>query len=293
MTNPGAHIDATEVSAVHPNLLDNAYFVGGGSQLGDGVFPINQRGTTFYSLSYGNIFDRWHIQGSATSTCTLNSNGIAFATSTENCGLSQTIPQGRIVDGETYTLSVMDTAGNIYSGSRVLNTNASWQNFNLGLSAFGWYNPCYVAANGQTNVYILDRTGSGGSASIGLAAAKLEKGTVSTLANDVPPNFGEELAKCQRYLRYVSMKREFVYCDANYSAAAKTLTGIEMASTPTNVWLVAAGGIFDSIAQTIVTPTSVSVLSFEQNTPTIQYSAQTNTGIFLVVDSIIGLSCEI
>ena len=25
------------------NLLDNAYFVGGGSQLGDGVFPINQR----------------------------------------------------------------------------------------------------------------------------------------------------------------------------------------------------------------------------------------------------------
>ena len=182
------------------NLLDNWYFVGGGSQSGDGVFPINQRGTTFYSLSYGNIFDRWHMQGSATATCTLNANGIAFAADTENCGLSQTIPAGRIVDGKTYTLSVMDTAGNIYSGSRVLNTNGSWQNFDLGLSAFGWYNPCYVAANGQTNVYILDRTGSGGSASIGIAAAKLELGTVSTLANDVPPDFGEELRKCQRYL---------------------------------------------------------------------------------------------
>ena len=50
------------------NLLDNAYFVGGGSQLGDGVFPINQRGTTFYSLPYGNIFDRWHIQGATAET---------------------------------------------------------------------------------------------------------------------------------------------------------------------------------------------------------------------------------
>ena len=186
------------------NLLDNAYFVGGGSQLWDGAFPINQRGITFYSLSYGNIFDRWHIQGSATATCTLNANGIAFAADTENCGLSQTIPAGRIVDGKTYTLSVMDTARNIYSGSRVLNTNDSWQHFNLGLSAFGWYNPCYVAANGQTNVYILDRTGSGVSASIGIAAAKLELGTISTLANDVPPDFGAELAKCQRRLFRVS-----------------------------------------------------------------------------------------
>lgn len=37
------------------NLLDNWYFVGGGSQQGGGQFPINQRGETSYSTSYGSI----------------------------------------------------------------------------------------------------------------------------------------------------------------------------------------------------------------------------------------------
>ena len=37
-----------------------------------------------------------------------------------------------------------------------------------------------------------------------IAAAKLEKGTVSTLANDAPPDFGEELQKCQHYLYAVT-----------------------------------------------------------------------------------------
>ena len=38
-------------------------------------------------------------------------------------------------------------------------------------------------------------TSSGGT----IRAAKLEKGTVSTLANDAPPDYGESLALCQRY----------------------------------------------------------------------------------------------
>lgn len=37
------------------------------------------------------------------------------------------------------------------------------------------------------------------SEAVEIVAVKLEKGTVSTLANDPPPNYAEELAKCQRY----------------------------------------------------------------------------------------------
>ena len=43
------------------NLLDNWYFAGGGSQQGDGQFPINQRGQTSYTASNANCIDRWKL----------------------------------------------------------------------------------------------------------------------------------------------------------------------------------------------------------------------------------------
>ena len=48
------------------NLLDNWYFVGGGSQQGDGQFPINQRGQTSYTVLNGSCIDRWKLFNSAT-----------------------------------------------------------------------------------------------------------------------------------------------------------------------------------------------------------------------------------
>lgn len=41
------------------NLLRNWYFVGGGSQQGAGIFPINSRGNTTYTGSTSTI-DGWH-----------------------------------------------------------------------------------------------------------------------------------------------------------------------------------------------------------------------------------------
>ena len=48
--------------AIRRNLLDNWYFVGGGSQQGGGQFPINQRGETSRSGS-GGFIDRWKLSG--------------------------------------------------------------------------------------------------------------------------------------------------------------------------------------------------------------------------------------
>lgn len=50
-----------------------------------------------------------------------------------------------------------------------------------------------AAYNASTKIFTI--TSSGGT----VKAAKLEKGTKSTIANDAPPNFAEQLALCQRY----------------------------------------------------------------------------------------------
>ena len=55
-------------SSVRPNILDNWYFIGGGSQQGGGIFPINQRGETSYTGSSVGAtptiysIDRWRIE---------------------------------------------------------------------------------------------------------------------------------------------------------------------------------------------------------------------------------------
>ena len=189
MTNPGAHIDATEVSAVHPNLLDNWYFVGGGSQNGDGYFPINQRGLSSYNGGYG--IDRWRCW--QVSTTTLTASGLTFATGTSGDGLFQYFPRAfwESLYGKTVTVSAIIN-GQLYSATGVASADC-WIAVNFDGDNYVGY-----ICNGNDANFRVVLEGAGRSATI--QAVKLELGTVSTLANDAPPNFGEELAKCQRYL---------------------------------------------------------------------------------------------
>ena len=57
------------------NLLDNWYFVGGGSQLGFGTFPINQRAQPSYSNANTYTFDRWKL---TSGSLTIASNGVTL-----------------------------------------------------------------------------------------------------------------------------------------------------------------------------------------------------------------------
>ena len=158
------------------NLLDNAYFVGGGSQLGDGVFPINQRGQASYGA--GQTIDRWKLSSGGTLVFTnegISINGLFF--------------QKEVIDftvGETYTLSRQTTDGNVVSVTGVVPSTEGWM---IGDQNFGvYFRPSTKVCDIQIwGTYLL-------------RAVKLEKGTVSTLANDAPPDFGEELRKCQRRL---------------------------------------------------------------------------------------------
>lgn len=180
MTNVGDHIDGTDVYQSNPNLLDNAYFVGGGSQLGDGIFPINQRGQTSYS-AYVNSIDRWY----AAAAMTIAADGLS-------CGaMVQKLPQVANLNGKTLTFSALMADSTMLSGSAVFNSASD----------------TYFYSDAGANEYLLYSTYFGGFEVVTakkIAAVKLELGTVSTLANDVPPDFGAELAKCQRRLFRVS-----------------------------------------------------------------------------------------
>ena len=150
--------------------------MGGGSQLRDGVFPINQRGLLNYGAGY--TIDRWKLSSGGTLVFTndgISIDGLFF--------------QKKVIDftvGETYTLSRQTTDGNVVSVTGVVPSNEGWM---IGDQTFGvYFRPSTKVCDIQIwGTYLLK-------------AIKLEKGTVSTLANDPPPDFGEELRKCQRRL---------------------------------------------------------------------------------------------
>lgn len=259
-----ANIDAGKNGAwSNENLLDNWYFVGGGSQLGDGIFPINQRGQTVYTTAAWNM-DRWY------GTCTLYSDYLHIPSFIEqNAAYPLNTP---------LTMSAMLADGTIVSGTATFTDRNTQQYFYTD----GTNIQLVRAVNGMPMIW----TGVG----VDVKAVKLEVGTVSTLANDAPPDFGEELRKCQRYLRYVPLTRTPAVISGN--TAVVTLNGIEMAGVPTPA-LISAGGARDAGgAQNI---TSATVTGFTYNTPTVQFALAGNLNYVIgyVYDTVVRLSCEL
>ena len=173
------------------NLLDNAYFKGGGSQQGGGQFPINQRGQTSYTTP-GYTIDRWLLSHDTTAVVTVTEEGVALSNSGEgNLFLIQ--KSERVYDDRSeYTFSVLTAENMLYSA--VLKPRSSTY------PASGLY--FSLSADSVT-------IGALAGNAWNIKAVKLESGSTQTLAhqdedgnwvlNEIP-DYGEELAKCQRYL---------------------------------------------------------------------------------------------
>ncbi|WP_419011679.1 hypothetical protein [Dysosmobacter sp.] len=175
------------------NLLDNWYFVGGGMT---GKFPVNQRGLTSYGPTTANYnsIDRWLVNSGTMSPETdgLNLTGPGIIIQRfENLDLS---------DGE-YVFSCL-TAGGCFSAPLTDHYVAC--------------GPFNVTRDTSTdNLYVSFQS----TTSVKLKAVKLERGTTQTLAhqdedgnwvlNEIP-DYGEELAKCQRYLLQLNPMRTTV-----------------------------------------------------------------------------------
>lgn len=199
----GEEIDNRIASLSNQNLLDNWYFVGGGSQQGGGQFPINQRGETSYTSLNQQIYtvDRWF--STASGSFSVTSQGLSLV---GNCALFQRLEPSRIPDDAHITFSVLWDDGEltVCSGTKYEQGTKAESDRTI---SFGYDS---VTHSGIIWVYIASTTTSTKT----IVAAKLELGSQQTLARqdeegnwvllDAPPNFQQELAKCQRYLLILS-----------------------------------------------------------------------------------------
>lgn len=165
----------------NPNLLDNWYFGN----------PVNQRGQNEYtnsdSYSYG--IDRWICKGIA-----LSDTGITFTGSGSFMDQILELAKKVALSGKAVTASVLLDNGELIYGTLQFESSMSEQKF------FATGNiQLVLLANGIIRLYSIGNYTA--------VAVKLELGTQQTLAhqengnwvlNEIP-NYGEQLARCQRY----------------------------------------------------------------------------------------------
>ena len=167
------------------NLLDNPWFT------------VNQRGQSSYT---GGVytFDRWKILATGYSVA-YNADGSICITKTS--GTTGQFAQFFEWDDKTttFTFSVMSPDGTTYTRTGDY-TNTGYTAYT---SPDGLVFRLYMDINNgvlRVNIYsAATQTGT-----LNIKAVKLEKGSVSTIANDVAPDYGTELAKCQRYFHRIA-----------------------------------------------------------------------------------------
>ena len=217
---------------VNRNLLDNWYFVGGGSQQGGGQFPINQRGETSYpSGANGYYIDRWTKDAAV--DITLSADGLIITTETAGSrATSQEMENVSQFIGKVLTLSVLaqgtgavnlgynDGSKSVYQGETPVSSS-------LTLISYTFTVPAELSGFRAIIRSVINDT----SHSILLIAAKLELGPTQTLAYQdedgnwqlfETPDYVEELAKCQRYLQVVGAGDGGNYFSIGYGMAFST-----------------------------------------------------------------------
>ena len=194
------------------NLLDNWYFVGGGSQQGGGQFPINQRGETSWNTA-GYHLDRWKQEANGSGE--LGEEGFTPAV-TGGMATTQPVEESvfKSLLGKKVTISALLSSGEFRSRTIQFPTDIS-QGF-AELVAFSNGGEIGIASYPGNKTYQLARIYiPSDSNKLTFVAIKVELGYLSTLArkdeegnwvlNDPAPNFQQELAKCQRY--YIALNR--------------------------------------------------------------------------------------
>lgn len=176
------------------NLLDN------------GWFTVNQRGVTSGGFDVSYKMDRWQT------SYTANTSG---AWSLISSGLS--IDTTNVLSGNNYfaqTFSASLDTSKLYTASVMLSdgTVLSYVITSFPASLTAPFGSLYITATDFTITIGAGKT-------VTFRAVKLEVGSVSTLANDVAPNYTTELLKCQRYLAPVG------YCTVIKNSSG-TYTGI-------------------------------------------------------------------
>ena len=202
MDNFNQRINETNIALqkmVNPNLLDNWYFVN----------PVNQRGQTSYTgAGYG--IDRWITDIDAGGGITITDNGIVIASAGTYWGTR--LDNIARLSGKTVTGSVLMSNGTLYSGTI---ESVKWQMDAAQIIFSNTDTTFYINKTGDDKAQVEISTGRAG---VEILAAKLELGSQQTLAhqdadgnwvlNEIP-DYGEQLARCQRYFRRIKAKQVY------------------------------------------------------------------------------------
>lgn len=166
----------------HKNLLHNWDFRN----------PVNQRGQSSYSV--GNYaIDRWRTNSPNIS---VNINSGYITVSNNGDAERHFLQQLEFMVPGDYTASVLLANGDILSGS--LNVNDSVARGSGSSSTKNLTDGLRVQIGDFSSKPAFKLIIVPGH-SFNIVAVKLELGSVSTLANDPPADYGEQLALCQRY----------------------------------------------------------------------------------------------
>lgn len=267
-------------AGVRPNLLDNAYFVGGGT--GWGVFPVNQRGQTSYTPVFnGRVMDRWAVEADADLKVTLEPDGILL----ENTGFSdrqlkQIIPSGILSTGNQYCISALF---DLISGSSTVAIGQTESPYgSLGSVSLGTSGFASEVVEPQTDaewkyiVYVYP------GAKVKIKALKLEEGSSQTLAYQksdgtwamLPQNldYHTELAKCQAYLWVPQQKNGHTVLGVGHAENANiawvtVVPPVSMRTGGTPTVKISDASALNLRGSSIVTATGVSVDQATNGTP--------------------------
>lgn len=171
----------------HKNLLHNWDFRN----------PVNQRGFTS-TTSAGYTIDRWRL--ASAHTAELVPEGIKITASSSaglNLCFQQFVENFKEFEGKTLTLS-MHIAENTLTQGCNLRWNINASPVIMGTGYHSWTFTLPTLNELYVGLQFADRVADSGNYLI-IDKMKLEIGNVSTLANDPPADYGEQLALCQRY----------------------------------------------------------------------------------------------
>ena len=184
----------------NPNILHNWDFRNSST-------IVNQRGQTMYSTD-NSIYsiDRWLVSRGSLEI----RQGYVRLTrlvDTIETNFIQHLEFSQIHYGATVTLSIQTTEG-LFSATGIVPLSNGVNGITLQLGSSPFVFVLRRQWNGGISIFVADFSGVGATGDyLDIQAVKLEYGTVSTLANDPPMNFGRELAICQRYQVVLNIQR--------------------------------------------------------------------------------------
>ena len=249
--------------------------------------PVNQRGATSYTgISY--FIDRWRIPN-GTITAAVVSGGIQLSsTSASGLGMfEQKIEFPEQYAGLAITLSFKIKA--ITSGVpvAVLIVNGSVVS-SVYASGAGIYSVSYTLPSTVTSISVYINRQSAVTSDFIVESVKLELGFVSTLVNDPPADYGEQLALCQRYVFKLDNYQRIRACRVHQNMIEffiETPTTMRIAPTLTDSASVIS--IMEITASTTYTGFTLSAVRLHPNGFSLDYTKSSHG----LSDAILFISC--